>query len=123
MKVRILHRLIQEVPAELWAEKLEQERRCDEAEDRAGHPLPRRYRAMYGPENAHIRVTEREYESFAEYARKFEEFYDSEELMQIEADRHRYFTWEREELYYVDSDQPTPKWMELISRKNKNNKK
>ncbi len=122
MKVRILHRLIQEVPAELWAEKLEQERRCDEAEARAGHPLPRRYRAMYGPENAHIRVTEREYESFAEYARKFEEFYDSEELMQIEADRHRYFTWEREELYYVDSDQPTPKWMELISRKNKTNK-
>ncbi|NMA73262.1 MAG: hypothetical protein GX963_03695 [Bacteroidales bacterium] len=79
-KVRILHRLVQAVPSELWAEKLELERRCDDAEKRAGHPLPRRYRSMYCQENSHIRVTEREYESFAEYARMFEEFYDNEEL-------------------------------------------
>lgn len=90
-KVRILHRLVQAVPSELWAEKLELERRCDEAEKRAGHPLPRRYRSMYCQENSHIRVTEREYESFAEYARMFEEFYDNEELQQIEAERHKYF--------------------------------
>ena len=117
VKVRIMHRLIQEVPTELWTQKLEMERRCDEVERRYGHPLPRRYRAMFGAEKSQIRVCEREYESFEEFARRFEAFYDNEELMQVEADRHRYINWEREELYYVDSGQPTPRWMEILAQR------
>ena len=115
MKVGVLYRQIQDVPAELWEKKLEIERRCDEAERRAGHPVPRRYRAMYGPEQAHIRVSEREYESIAEWGRMFEEWAGNEELQRLEAERHQYFTWEREELYYIDSDQPAPLWMEYVS--------
>ncbi|NMA66896.1 MAG: hypothetical protein GX957_11795 [Clostridiaceae bacterium] len=111
-----MYRQIQEVPVELWETKLEQERICDEAEARAGHPLPRRYRQFFGTERSHIRVSQREYESIADWAKMFEEWLNNDELQKIEAERHKYFTWEREELYYVDSNSPTPKWMEYISK-------
>lgn len=113
--MRIMYRQIQLVPVHLWEAKLEQERICDEAEARAGHPLPRRYRQFFGPEHSHIRVSQREYDSIADWARMFEEWLQNDELQRIEAERHKYFTWEREELYYVDSDSSTPKWMEYIS--------
>lgn len=116
MEVRILYRLIQEIPVELWAKKLEMERKCDEIEAKNGHPLPRRYRAFFGSEKSHIRVNEREYASFADFAARFEEFYENEELMQLEAERRKYIKWEREELYYVDSDQPEPMWMSLTAK-------
>lgn len=116
--MRIMYRQIQEVPTHLWAEKLEIERRHDEAEARAGHPVPRRYRAAFGSEHTQTRVSEREYESVAEWGRLFEEWLQNEELQQLEAERQKYFTWEREELFYVDSpDSPTPRWMEVLNDK------
>lgn len=115
--MRILYRLVQEVPAELWEEKIEQERLSDEAEAAAGHPLPRRYRAMFGAESSHIRVSEREYESFVEFAKGMEDFMNPENeyhdsLHNMEARRRQFITWEREELYYVDSGEPVPAWMQ-----------
>lgn len=118
MKVRILYRQIQEVPFDLWEKKLAIERACDEAERRAGHPVPRRYRQMFGANESHIRVSVREYESLADWARMTEEWMENEELQKLEAERHKYFTWEREELYYVDNDQPTPMWMTFIDEMN-----
>lgn len=115
--MRIMYRQIQAVPKEKWAAKLELERRADDAEARAGHPVPRRYRAMFGGENSQIRVSEREYESIAEWGRLFEEWTQNEELQAIEAERQEYFIWEREELFYVDSDSPTPRWMEILEEK------
>lgn len=121
--MKIMYRQIQEVPKELWAEKLEIERRHDEAEARAGHPVPRRYRAAFGGENTQIRVSEREYESIAEWGRLFEEWFENEELQALEAERQRLFNWEREELFYVDSaDTPTPRWMEILNEMNSKKK-
>ncbi len=113
--MKIMYRQIQEVPIHLWEQKLEQERLCDEAEAKAGHPVPRRYRQFFGPEQSHIRVSEREYDSISDWAIKFEEWLKNDNLQKIEANRHKFFTWEREELYYVDSESPVPKWMEYIS--------
>lgn len=115
--MKIMYRQIQEVPTELWAQKLEIERRADEAEARAGHPVPRRYRAAFGSLNTQTRVSEREYASIAEWGRLFEEWLQNEELQALEAERQKYFTWEREELFYVDdSDSPTPLWMNMLEK-------
>ena len=116
MKVRILHRLVQEIPADKWPLQLALEKKSDEVESKHGHPTPRRYRAMYGKENANIRVHQREYESFADYAKRFEEFGDNIELQAMEVERRNYFTWEREELYIVDDpNEPIMPWLKMIS--------
>jgi hypothetical protein len=119
--MRVMYRQIQEVPKDMWEKKLDLERRADEAEVRAGHPKPRRYRAMFGGEHSQIRVSEREYESIAEWGRLFEEYFADEELQKLEAERQQYFTWEREELFYVDSDSPTPRWMEIMAENARKN--
>lgn len=117
-KVRVLYRQIQQVPRDRWAEKLEQERISDEVEQKAGNPLPLRYRSMHSPMDSHIRVSEREYDSFEELCRMTERFFaestaEDEKMMDAEGRRQGFFTWEREELYYVDSDSFEPEWMSL----------
>lgn len=115
MKMRVMYRHIQEVPVKLWEQKLEQERMSDEAEAKAGHPLPIRLRQMFGPSNSHIRVSERIYDSFADFARLLEESQENDELQKLEARRRKFFNWEREELYYIDTGSPIPAWMKYSS--------
>lgn len=115
-KLRILYRIIQEVPKDRWAEKLEQERISDAAEKLRGDPLPTRYRAMLGSERSQIRINEREYEDYAAFAKTVESFLaDStpgdQAAMNAEIRRQGFFNWEREEVYIVDSDSFTPQWM------------
>ena len=38
---------------------------------------------------------------------------EDEKMMDAEGRRQGFFTWEREELYYVDSDSFEPEWMSL----------
>ncbi len=115
-KLRILYRIIQEVPKERWGEKLEQERLSDEAEKFRGDPLPTRYRAMFGSERSQVRVNEREYEDYAAFAKSVESFVldqnaGDQAAMDAEIRRQDFFSWEREEIYVVDSDSYVPKWM------------
>ena len=119
-KLRILYRIIQEVPKERWAEKLEQERISDAAEKLRGDPLPTRYRAMLGSERSQVRINEREYEDYAAFAKTVESFLaDSspgdKAAMDAEIRRQGFFAWEREEVYIVDSDSFTPQWMEFAA--------
>lgn len=117
-KVRVLYRQIQHIPRERWAEKMEQERISDDAELRAGNPLPLRYRSMHAPMDSHTRVSEREYDSMEQLCRVTENFFseatpEDAEVMDAEGRRQEFFTWEREELYYVDSDSFEPEWMSM----------
>jgi len=118
-KLRVVYRQIQKVPRERWAEKMEQERLSDEAEEKAGNPLPLRYRSMHSPMDSHIRVSEREYESFEELCRCTEDFCfestpEDAAVMDAEGRRQAFFTWEREEIYIVDSDSFEPEWMSMM---------
>ena len=120
-KVRVVYRQIQQVPRDRWAEKMEQERISDDAELRAGNPLPLRYRSMHSPMDSHIRVSEREYESMEQLCRCTENFFaeatpEDAEVMDAESRRQDFFTWEREELLYVDSDSFEPEWMSLTTK-------
>lgn len=115
-KLRILYRIIQEVPKDRWGEKLEQERLSDAAEKFRGDPLPSRYRAQFGSERSQVRINEREYEDYAQFAADVESFIEDrnpgdQAAMDAEIRRQEYFSWEREEVYIVDSDSYYPKWM------------
>ena len=117
-KVRVMYRQIQHIPRDRWAEKMEQERISDDAELRAGNPLPLRLRSMHSPMDSHTRVSEREYESMEQLCRVTENFFseatpEDAEVMDAEGRRQEFFTWEREELYYVDSDSFDPDWMTM----------
>jgi len=105
-KVKVMLRHIQCVRKNKWIEKVEQERLSDQAELNANYPLPIRYRAMCAPMNCHIRIHEREYESYAEMCRLDENFYLSstsadKRLWGQEVRRQDFVAWESGELYYV----------------------
>lgn len=121
-RVRILYRHIQEVPKDRWAEKLEQERISDAAERQHGDPLPMRYRAMYGTENSHTRINEREYPDYVAFCKGTEAFFEDntpadKAVMDAEVRRQEFFNWEREEIYIVDFDSYNPKWMDYAAQK------
>lgn len=120
-KMRILYRIIQAVPKDRWAEKLEQERLSDEAEKFRGDPLPNRYRVQFGSEKSQLRINEREYEDYAAFAASVESFIEDRSpgdkaAMDAEVRRQDFFEWEREEVYIVDSDSYYPKWMEYAAQ-------
>lgn len=118
-KLRIMYRLIQEVPKNKWAEKFEQERISDAVEALTGAPLPMRYRSMFGSQISQLRFNEREYESFEDFCVSFEDFLSvkdaaNEKVMEAEIRRQSFFNWEREEIYVVDSDSYMPLWMNEV---------
>ena len=117
MALAIMYRQVMRVRPGAWAKLLDVERRLDEAEARAGHPLPRRYRALFGGEAADTRVCSRIYESYADFAALLAKRYFDEELQKLDAEKYCLLEWERDELYYLDSGSPVPRWMQSISRK------
>jgi len=118
MKIKILYRQVQEIPFDKWMQQLELERKTDIEEARLGHPLPRRYRMFAGGEKSQTRVHEREYESIAEWGRMFEEWAEDEACQKLEVERHNYYNWEREEIYYVDDpNSPTIPWMQMAAER------
>ena len=117
MALAIMYRQVMRVRPGAWSRFLDMERRLDEAEAKAGHPLPRHYRALFGGEAADTRVTARIYESYADFAKLLAQRYFDEELQKLDAEKYCLLEWERDELYYLDSGSPVPRWMQSISRK------
>lgn len=106
-EIGVMYRQIQCVPKSCWGEKFEQELRSDKVEFEQGNPLPIRLRSMFGPENSHIRVSEREYPSYEKLCHIHESFINEDSVldsrvMDAEARRQAFFAWEKEELYFVD---------------------
>lgn len=106
-EIGVMYRQIQCVPKNCWGGKFEQELRSDKVEFEQGNPLPIRLRSMFGPENSHIRVSEREYPSYERLCNIHESFINEDSVldsrvMDAEASRQAFFTWEKEELYFVD---------------------
>ena len=115
--LKILYRHVQEVPADRWQEKLELEQLTDAAEAEAGYPLPRRLRPLFSTEHSHtVRVEERVFDSYCDLGKKLEERHRNRTLMELDARRRSLIKWEREELFYVDSGSPVPRWMQAVSR-------
>ena len=117
MALAIMYRQVMRVKPNAWKHFLEIEQQLDEAEAKAGHPLPRHYRALFGPETADTRVTARIYESYADFAALLAKRYFDEALQKLDAEKYCLLEWERDELYYLDSGSPVPRWMQSISRK------
>ena len=117
MALAIMYRQVMRVRPGAWSRFLDMEQRLDEAEAKAGHPLPRHYRALFGGEAADTRVTARIYESYADFAKLLAQRYFDEELQKLDAEKYCLLEWERDELYYLDSGSPVPRWMQSISRK------
>ena len=116
--LKILYRSIQEIPPEKWMEKLALEAETDAAEAAHGYPLPRRLRPLFTPEHSHsVRVEERVFESYADFGRKMSARNFTPELRELDARRRDLVKWEREELFFVDSGMPVPRWMQAVSRK------
>ena len=69
MKIRVLFRQIQQVPVENREKQAELEHRSDLACVRLGLPLPQRLRPFTGSMDSRIRVSEREYESIADFTK------------------------------------------------------
>lgn len=102
IELKIVYRQTQEIPFEKWMQELELERRTDEEEARLGHPLPRRYRMWSGCEHSQTRVHERVYDDFEAWGAMFEAWAEDEICQKLEVERHNFYVWEREELYFVD---------------------
>ena len=117
MSLAIMYRQVMSVPANAWPAFRDLERRMDEAEANAGYPLPRRYRGLLGGEAANTRVCVRIFESYADFAKLMAQRFLDDTLAKLDAEKFNITQWNRDELYYVDSGSPVPRWMQAISRK------
>lgn len=117
MSLAIMYRQVMQVPGTRWEDLRDLEQRMDAAEEKAGYPLPRRYRGLLGGETGNTRVCARIFESYAEFARLMAARFLDEELARLDAEKFTLADWCRDELYYVDSGAPVPRWMQAISRK------
>lgn len=115
-KMKVLVRVVQQVPFTRWLDHIHMEECCDEALGEFGFGQPRRYRALYGAENANVRVSQTLCESFGELGELTEKWLRSNSLQTLEAERHRYIDWERVEVFFVDSGSPVPIWMQRTSK-------
>lgn len=113
----IMYRQIQEIRPGMWQQQFALERKTDDVESGAGHPVPSRYRAFAaGALDSQLRVHQRVYPSIADWGRFFEEWTTHESMQALEVERRQFYTWEREELLYVDLPGAAPiRWMQLIS--------
>ena len=100
--MKVMYRQTQRIPFEKWLQELELERKTDDEESSLGHPLPRRYRYFSGAEHSQTRVHERVYDDFEKWGQLFEDWSEDEVCQQLEVERHNYYVWEKEELFYVD---------------------
>lgn len=116
MKIRILYRQIQEIPAENREKQKELEHSSDLAALRLGIPLPTRYRPFTGNMNSRMRIHEREYESIADFTRLHEMWLNDPECIQIDEEWEKCYIWERREILYVDdAGDPTIPWLQMAA--------
>lgn len=112
----IMYRQIQQIRPGKWKEQFELEHKTDVVESAAGHPLPTRHRAFAaGDLDSQLRIHQRVYPSIGDWGRFFEEWTTHEEMQALEIERRQFYTWEREELLYVDlPGEPPIRWMQIM---------
>lgn len=112
----VMYRQIQEIREGMWEAQFELEAKTDRVEASAGHPTPNRYRVLSaGPLDSQLRVHQRVYPSISEWGRLFEEWTTHEQMQALEVERKQFYTWEREEILYVDlPDRPMIRWIPLM---------
>ena len=111
-----MYRQIQEIRPGMWDAQYELERKTDEVEGGAGHPLPDRYRVLSaGGLNSQLRVHQRVYPSIAEWGRLVEVWASHEQMQALEVERKQFYTWEREEMLWVDQlGSPPMRWVTMM---------
>lgn len=116
MKIRILFRQIQQVPACNAGKQRELEHRSDLAAVRLGLPLPQRYRPFTGNMDSRMRIHEREYRSIADFTRLHVLWAQDPECQQIAAEWEQCYDWQRQEILYVDdNNDPIIPWMQMAA--------
>jgi len=116
-KMRVLFRQIQEIPASKWIKKIDLEKRMIEAEVSAGYPAPRCYRPLYGSMHCEMtRVYERIFDSYETLGHLISTRSLNEKLVALDEEDCHLISNERNELFYVDSGAPLPRWMTAISK-------
>jgi len=116
MKIRILFRQIQQVPPDNRQKQSELEHRSDLACVRIGIPLPTRMRPFTGNMDSRIRISEREYDSIAEFTRLHMLWENDEECQQIAKEWEQCYDWQRQEILYVDDIRdPIIPWIQMAA--------
>jgi len=120
MKIRILFRQIQQVPAYNEKKQQQLEHRSNLAAVRLGLPLPACYRPFTGNMDSRMRIFEREYRSMADFTRLHVVWEKDEECREIEQEWRQCYDWQRQEILYVDdSDDPIIPWIQMAAEKEK----
>ena len=101
MKLRILFRVIQEVPVENRELQKKYEHQSDLCALRLGMPLPERMRPFTGLQTNLIRVHEREFESIANFCKLMQKWYDDPECQELDANWEKCYNWEKREILYL----------------------
>lgn len=120
MKLRILFRVIQEVPVENRELQKKYEHQSDLCALRLGMPLPERMRPFTGPQTNLIRVHEREFESIADFCKLMQKWYDDPECQELDTNWEKCYNWEKREILYADDvrDPITP-WLQMAAEQGK----
>ncbi|MCL1882487.1 MAG: hypothetical protein FWF81_01865 [Defluviitaleaceae bacterium] len=114
MKIRMMLRQIQEVPAKNKAKQKELEHRSDLAALRLGMPLPSRFRPFTGNLATNVRIHEREFDSIVSFTKLQLAWMNDEECQKIDEEWEQCFNWERRELLYVDDpNEPRIPWLQM----------
>jgi hypothetical protein len=120
MKIRMLYRQIQEVPAEHRAQQAALEHRSDLAALRLGMPLPTRFRPFTGNMTVNTRIHEREFESVADLTRLLEAWFTDAECGRLDEEWSHIVNWEKREIYYVDDfNDPVMPWIQMAAEQGK----
>ena len=118
MKIRVLFRQIQQVPVENRKLQAKLEHESDLASVRLGLPLPLRMRPFTGSMDSRIRVSEREYESIAEFTKLHVKWTNDPECQKIAKEWEKCYDWQRQEILYVDdSRDPIMPWIQMAAEK------
>lgn len=120
MRIRILFRQIQQVPSENSQKQSELEHRSDLACLRIGIPLPMRMRPFTGNMDSRIRISEREYDSIANFTHLHVLWEIDEECQQIAKEWAQCYDWQRQEILYVDDVRdPIIPWIQMAAEQDK----
>ena len=120
MKIRVLFRQIQQVSVENREKQAELEHRSDLACIRLGLPLPQRLRPFTGSMDSRIRVSEREYESIADFTRLHVLWKSDPECINLDEEWEKCYDWQKQEILYVDDGRdPIIPWIQMAAEREK----
>ncbi len=116
MKIRILFREIRSISPENRQKQAELEHRSDLACVRLGLPLPMRMRPFTGNMDSKIRISEREFDSIAEFTHLYTVCEKDDECIAISEEWENCCEWQRREILYVDDPRdPIIPWIQMAA--------